>query len=101
MIIHWRKDIMKKDRYELFNKHHLIPTSKWWLNVEDNILKIPVQIHNAIHLLFQNKRPDEQIKQLLKLNSDVLTEDFKWRIREVIENWKDWTYIRWVYIPKN
>ena len=89
------------NKYNLFNKHHIIPTSKWWTNIDENIQKIPVQIHNAIHLLFQNKTPAEQIKALIKLNSKVLTEDFKSRIKEIINlaN-EEWIYINWVYIPK-
>lgn len=60
---------------DLVNKHHIIPSSRKdeWFNTShpDNIIRIKVQVHNAIHTLFSNETPQEQLMTLAKINRKV------------------------------
>ena len=61
------------------NKHHIIPKSKFeWvetnleLNDKDNIKMLPEKFHTAIHRLFQNMTPKEQLELLYEINYKVM-----------------------------
>ena len=89
-------------KYDLFNKHHIVPRSKWWSNIDDNLIKIPIQVHNAIHLLFQNRTPAEQIKSILKINEKALTKDFKQSIFDIIRLTEtEYIYNNWILLWTN
>lgn len=47
-------------------RHHVLPTSRDGTNHGSNIIIVPQNKHDAYHLLFQNKTPEEVIKCLLK-----------------------------------
>lgn len=89
-----------KKKPEFWGIHHLCPKSKWWTDIEENYLELPRKVHNAIHFLFQNKLPAEQILTLLNINASALTEDFKGRVKKVLEDSKDYTYNNWILIKK-
>lgn len=57
--------------------HHLLPRSKWWSNDPDNLLRTRVWVHSALHQVFANDTPIEQIKRLIQINSTCLTDWFK------------------------
>ena len=73
------------------DKHHLIPTSRWGANNESNILKIRVNLHRALHILFSNDTPDEQLRKIIDINNKVFKEDFKQELYNLLNcnNYED------------
>ena len=71
------------------DKHHLCPSSRWWSNRAENLIKLDKRIHTALHLLFQNKLPHEQLLKLIEINKLVLTDTFIARIEGVCKNNRD------------
>lgn len=58
-------------------KHHCVPRSRGGNNSQENIRLLRNNKHVALHVLFDNKLPHEQIAALIDLNSSVLTAEFK------------------------
>ncbi len=48
--------------------HHIIPTSRWWLEDRwsNNTIYLTQKVHSALHLAFGNAFPTEQILEILK-----------------------------------
>lgn len=86
-------------------KHHIIPRN-WeklkWSNDPNNIKMLKDNVHRALHILFANKSPVEQIEYMMyNINTTALTYEFKnevWKILSIDEN--DFFYKDWLYIPK-
>jgi len=70
---------------KLFDKHHILPRSRWWSNNENNIVKLDVRHHKALHMLFNNWTPFEQIERILSIWETALTDEVKYDIRKIIE----------------
>ena len=74
----------------LYSRHHLVPTSRGGTNDSRNIALINDKVHRAIHCLFGNATPVEQIEGILELSDQILKERYKDAIREV--NKEVWAY---------
>ena len=70
--------------------HHLCATSRGGTNDPRNIPRIRHKVHEALHTIFGNELPHEQIESILQLSEDVLKPVYKERIREV--NRTVWAY---------
>ena len=85
--------------------HHLIPKSRKdeGFNVQADINKGEWYInkHRALHALFVNMLPHEQIEHLLEINSDVIREDVKQEILEVLSKPHSEIYVDEVLKAKN
>jgi len=66
------------------NRHHIVPRSKWWSDINNNILIMDIRRHNALHMLFDNATPIEQIDKILKLSTTALTEEVKSDIIKIL-----------------
>lgn len=66
------------------DRHHILPTSKWGTNYFDNIIKLDVRKHKALHMLFDNRTPIEQIERVVDLASTALTEEVKSDIIKIL-----------------
>lgn len=87
-----RPYINKKDRAESWAKyrnyaesiHHIIATSIWWANVEQNKIALLDNFHIAHHRIYWNLPPDEQLKQRIRVNwkalNDKFIKDLEWII---------------------
>ena len=84
-----------------YNRHHIVPVSKGWANVSENIIRLKTNVHAAIHLVFWNKTPIEQLEYLIEgYNSQVLRNKFKKDILDVIYSWDDgYHYKDWILVP--
>jgi len=74
-----------------FNRHHLYEKKDGGTNHTDNIKRMEVVRHRALHVLF-NPTPDTtplwKLDTLLDLHSSVLIEECKGEIGEILEFWK-------------
>lgn len=55
--------------------HEKIPSSRWWTKFELNSERIKKTVHMAIHTIFENQLPDEQLVTLCEINWSVYTEE--------------------------
>lgn len=55
----------RMSRKNKLTKHHIVPTSKGGKNLEDNLSYVLSKQHEAYHILFINKTPDEIINYLV------------------------------------
>jgi len=67
-----------------YNRHHLLPKSRWGTSHPDNVDKMKVYKHSALHCLFDNKTPIEQIIQILTMNEKVFTKKFQEDLVDVL-----------------
>lgn len=58
-------------------RHHKVPESKWGTSCEENIEYIRQTVHRAIHTIFENDLPHEQIKYIADLNKTTYTEEWE------------------------
>ena len=47
------------------NRHHVVPVSRGGTAEKGNIIKKPIRMHDAYHLLFGNATPEEAIAIIL------------------------------------
>lgn len=74
------------------NKHHLIPSSKWWETNERNIVYVDMKEHTRRHSRCGNDTPVEAICRVLLRNEKIFTDNFIADILEVLD-----TYINSYY----
>lgn len=55
-------------------RHHIVPRSRGGCNEDKNVLFMPDNRHRALHTLFCNAMPHEQVSDLLGWNSKVIIE---------------------------
>ena len=83
---------------KFYNKHHILCKSRWWTNNKQNIVKLDTRVHNALHLMFANGTPSEQIARILDISSTALTSEVKSDIIKILDNKElDYWYKRAVY----
>ena len=96
----------RQSRRQSTNRHHLMPKSRWGLDNNANILRMWKVVHSALHTLFDNSTPTEQIESLVNINSKVFTKEFTKELFEVLydnkieEIYKNWVIKNWVVRPK-
>jgi len=76
-----------------YNFHHILPTSLGGSNIVDNKVKLDVRHHQALHMLFNNSGPVDQIRRLMSINSTALTEEIKEDINKILKKSKDPEYV--------
>jgi len=83
------------------NKHHIYPRSRvYWEEIhwKNNIIRLPENYHTALHKMFHNKTPIEQIKHLMSINLNALQKDFNEDILNLLDE-RDWYEMKnWIYI---
>lgn len=72
---------------KVYNKHHLIPRSKWGLTNENNILKTEVGEHTKWHIWCGNDTPVEALCRVLLWNDKIWSENFKADLMNVLDNY--------------
>ena len=70
-----------------FNRHHLIPSSKWGLTSSENIKRVEAKEHSRWHSFFNNETPVEALCHVLLWNDKIWTENFKADLMAVLDNY--------------
>ena len=82
-------------------KHHIVPRSRNGTWYAGNIKIIRENIHVALHALFYNRTPPEQIKRIMEIADTALTTEFKNDVAKILkESDNSYYYNKWVLIPK-
>lgn len=69
-----------------FSRHHIIAKSQGWSDDFKNISLIKDSRHRAIHTLFGDRLPADQIAYLtFGINNTALTDEFKDRVRRLLD----------------
>lgn len=63
-------------------------------NEEHNIVRISHNVHVALHGIFENRLPHQQIERLLNIGESALREEFKDSIRRELSKHADYIYER-------
>lgn len=81
-------------------QHHIVPRSQWWSDNEVNIKMLKRNKHSALHLLFENDTPRDQIIRLLySINGSALNKEFQNDIMKILQESDDWYYYKnWVLL---
>ena len=74
-----------------YNTHHIIPRSRYGSNHIDNKIKLDVRKHRALHMLFDNKTPREQLERIIDISSTSLTDEVQSDIIQIL-NIRDYEY---------
>lgn len=69
----------------IHDRHHILPTSIWWVNESENIIMIRQTTHRALHTVFGNGWPKEQQDQMLRINRKILADEIVNRIEELLD----------------
>ena len=72
---------------KVYNRHHLIPRSKWGLTNENNILDTEVGEHARWHTWCGNDTPVEALCRVLLWNDKIWSENFKADLMGVLDNY--------------
>ena len=72
-------------RIHKYNDHHKVPRSRNWNRDHDNIDRLKVTTHDAIHTLFWNSTFVEKINILINMDVKVLQWDFLRDIQRVLD----------------
>ncbi len=78
---HWKN--CQRPRW--YNDHHIVARSKWWNNHPDNIDRMRITEHRALHTLFDNFDTITKIEKILDMEDTVLQWDFLRDIRRVLD----------------
>jgi hypothetical protein len=83
-------------RYNRYTTHHIIPTSRedegFYTSQKENKIVLLDHIHQGLHLQHYNHTPQEQLKDWMKTNGNVISIEVRKRIFELIELTKDQFY---------
>lgn len=86
-----------------FNEHHLVFRSEGGTNNERNKVTMKVRRHDALHSLFPQMLPQEQLKALYSLNKQVFVPDvceiFENAINEIVKEDPKYVLVKGVYVP--
>lgn len=74
-----------KSKNRQLTRHHIVAKEKWWSDEDMNIKLLPRKNHKGLHDYFQNKKPHEQIMQVLEDSNSALTRKFKKNLRQVLQ----------------
>lgn len=74
------------------NTHHIVPSSRWGSNVKINKVRLDTRHHAALHMLFNNWTPKEQIERLMNINCTALSEQFKHDVRMILSQPDDYYF---------
>ena len=77
------------EKYHKYNHHHKVPKSRWWTNHWDNMERMRVNKHRALHHLFENKTVTEKIRTILEMDKSVLQGDLLRDIERIL-NLYEW-----------
>lgn len=67
-------------------RHHILPRSQWWSDDYYNIKMLKWNKHNALHTIFDNDTPREQLIRLLcNINATALTAEFQNDILKILQ----------------
>jgi len=80
--------------------HHIVPVSRDGASHPSNLVKLVDSYHIAIHRVFSNDTPTEQINRLLTINDTALCDEFKHKIRAILDKDPDWIYNAGILIPR-
>ena len=79
------------------NIHHIIPRSRAieWSNigVKQNQIELDMKVHTDLHRLFLNMTPQEQLDMWLDINRQVIANDVKKKIENIVSLPKEKFYI--------
>jgi len=67
------------------DRHHILPSSKWGTNYFENIVKLDIRKHKALHMLFDANTVSGQIERILDIASTALTEEVKSDIIKILD----------------
>ena len=67
-------------------RHHIIPKSAWWNRHFHNIEPLREVKHRALHTMFENKLPAEQISEIVDLTWKAFNKVFAESIIEVVNS---------------
>jgi len=73
---------MKDHKY---STHHKVCRSKWWTNAKDNLVRLKVVQHRALHTIFQDDTTVEKIKRILEMDLTTLQWDFVRDIERILD----------------
>jgi len=62
---------------KIYDIHHVVPRSRDGSNAPDNKVRLDQRVHRALHMIFANQTPIEQIQRIIGINSTALTHQFK------------------------
>ena len=74
-----------------YDNHHIVPRSRQGTNVYNNVVNLDVRKHRALHMLFDNKDPREQLERIIDLASTALTDEAKSDVFQLL-NIRDYSY---------
>lgn len=90
---------------DFIDRHHLLPESQWWLALPGNIIHIRRKLHNAVHMLMDNRTPMGQIRFIRDFNSSVLSHEVHKDIMKLLDKYSWWNeiyaYKNWLFIPEH
>lgn len=72
---------------EEFNRHHLIPSSKWGLTTSENIKRVELKEHARRHTRCGNDTPVEALCRVLLWNDKIWSDNFKADLMAVLDNY--------------
>lgn len=90
----------------ILTRHHIYPKHLGWSNKPCNITRLRLNIHNALHLITDDRQgqaqaPREQFVNLLDINAQALTNDFKNDLLNLLaEQDPAYYYERWIIKPR-
>lgn len=89
------------DKWLPENNHHILPKSMGGSDRGANKIKLYTDLHDALHRVFGNGTPQQQLVQLLKINWKALTLEFQNDILTILEETDPLYYYKdGVYLPK-
>lgn len=90
-----RKNRVYYDNHHIIAQHPL-DERVHWTNVEDNIIRIRRDTHDAIHKVFDTLPPASQIARLITMYKSALSDAFLQTMVEALES-EIWNYYKkWV-----
>lgn len=98
-LVTYNKYIMRNST----SRHHIVPKSRGGSNIKENIIRMKDNKHRALHILFSNDDPVEQLWNLtFKINYTALADEFKEDVRLLLsETDPEYYYKKGILVPKH
>ena len=84
------------------NRHHIFPRHLWWTNEESNLIRMRIDVHQALHKLtdinWKATNPHQQIEIVLWILASCLTDEVKNDFNKILDiEEPEYFYKNWIY----
>jgi len=87
------KDMKNHHNKAWENTHHLVNRTNNWTNTQENLKRVKINVHRALHTVFGNEDPWRMLKDILEFGKTAFNKDFYYEMKALFKKYQ-WNIIK-------